>query len=156
MESSSVYISWETDLQIEARLRQVIAAATLRWLDGDFAFEEYPAANFPVDVIAGAVAVVRDDDVWSVLRPAMPETAEPFKLFVFHFANNLDNSGFVGWLAMRMKRELGTGTFVVCGQNSQRGGIFDYWGVPSSLAEQARHLVEGLRSGEANASKRLK
>lgn len=41
--------------------------------------------------------------------------------------------GFVGWLASHLKQRLGTGVFVVCGQNSTRGGIFDYWGSPYEL-----------------------
>ncbi len=47
------------------------------------------------------------------------------------------NSGFVGWLACWLKRELGTGVVVVCGQNSRRGGVYDYWGCPAHLCEQA-------------------
>lgn len=71
---------------------------------------------------------------------------EPFGLFRFHFPPGVDNSGFVGWLATRLKRELGTGVFVVCGQNSKRGGIFDYWGYPATLRDDVRRIIDALRS----------
>ena len=45
---------------------------------------------------------------------------------MFHFPAGVDNSGFVGWLASHLKVVLGTGVLVVCGFNSQRGGVFDY------------------------------
>jgi hypothetical protein len=32
-----------------------------------------------------------------------------------------------------MKKKLGTGVFVVCGQNSNKGGIYDYWGCPLEI-----------------------
>ena len=70
---------------------------------------------------------------------------ENFRVFSFHFQDGLDNSGFVGWLASRIKKELGTGVFVVCGQNTNKGGIFDYWGCPISVADKVIELVEQLR-----------
>jgi len=60
----------------------------------------------------------------------------------------LDNSGFVGWLATHMKRSLGTGVFVVCGQNSARGGIFDYWGCPYAIRDSFFREIEGLIESE--------
>lgn len=140
-----MYISRETPEQIEARLRAVIAAAGLIWWDGAYAFEEHPVDRFPAAEVAEALAFVRDAEVWSVLKPAGADAAEPFGLFSFHFADGLDNSGFVGWLASRMKQELGTGVFVICGQNSDRGGIFDYWGVPISMRDEAARVVAQLR-----------
>lgn len=92
--------------------------------------------------------MVRDKEVWSALVPwegVAPE-AEQFGLFSFHFTPDLDNSGFVGWLATTLKRELGTGVFVVCGSNSSHGGIFDYWGCPAGLLPGAVQVVETLRS----------
>jgi len=65
-------------------------------------------------------------------------------VYTFHFDNGADNSGFVGWLASLLKRELGTGVFVTCGQNSNRGGIFDYWGSPAELGEKAIQTVKNL------------
>jgi len=34
---------------------------------------------------------------------------------------------------------------VICGQNSDRGGIFDYWGAPLSMAEQVKEELDRLR-----------
>ena len=140
-----MYVSYETPEQTEQRLQSVIAAATLEWLDGAYAFEEHPADRFPHDEIADALACVRDHDVWSVLKPAGAHAVEPFGLLCFHFAGGLDNSGFVGWLASRLKQDLGTGVFVTCGQNSRQGGIFDYVGVPIAKKDEAAALIARLR-----------
>jgi hypothetical protein len=70
---------------------------------------------------------------------------EPFCLLSFHFEPGLDNSGFVGWLASHMKQTLGSGVFVVCGQNHRQGGIFDYWGCPWDLRDRFFAEVGGLR-----------
>jgi hypothetical protein len=40
---------------------------------------------------------------------------------------------------------------VVCGQNSQRGGIFDYWGAPLSVAGQVIAEIRKLRGETSNA-----
>jgi uncharacterized protein DUF6196 len=142
-----MYVSQETPEQTDARLRRVIASAELTWHEGAFAFYEFPVKDFPIEEARRGLAFVRDQDVWSVLRPAGPDAAETFGLFSFHFRDGLDNSGFVGWLASTLKRELGTGVFVVCGQNSRCGGIFDYWGVPLALRSAAIELLNLLRKG---------
>jgi hypothetical protein len=116
-----MYVSQETPEQTDARLPRIIAAAELIWHEGPFAFYEFPVQDFPAKEARHGLAFVRDDEVWSVLKAAGPDAAEPFGLFSFHFRAGLDNSGFVGWLASTLKRELGTGVFVVCGQNSHRG-----------------------------------
>lgn len=59
---------------------------------------------------------------------------------------NADNSGFVGWLATHLKTQLGTGVFVVCGSNHERGGIYDYWGCPADLLDQATQVIDELRT----------
>lgn len=71
-------------------------------------------------------------------------------VFRFHFPEHVDNSGFVGWLAMRLKRDFGTGVFVTCGQNRDEGGIFDYWGVPASLASGVFAEIQALVEGRAS------
>ncbi|MCY1556532.1 hypothetical protein D9M68_932910 [compost metagenome] len=101
--------------------------------------------NFPHDLLSEALAFVRDENVWSALVPSSKPEQERFILFSFHFQPDLDNSGFVGWLASHLKAEVGTGVLVVCGQNSHRGGIFDYWGAPLSVAEQVIAEVRRLR-----------
>ena len=140
-----MYISQETPEQTEALLRRVIAAAELTWHEGQFAFHEFPVKDFPGNELRDALAFVRDEEVWSVLKAAGPDTAEPFGLFSLHFQDGPDNSGLVGWLASTLKRELGTGVFVVCGQNRGRGGIFDYWGVPMAMRSAAGEVLKRLR-----------
>jgi hypothetical protein len=138
-----MYISNETFEQTETRLEKVIKTANFRIFEGLYYFKEIPLAEFVFD--KEALAIVRDNEVWSLLIPETKDVCEKFKIFSFHFQEGLDNSGFVGWLATKIKQQLGTGVFVVCGQNSKQGGIFDYWGCPVSIAEKVIELVEGLR-----------
>jgi hypothetical protein len=139
----NVYISSETPEQTENRLRKVIQTSELKIYDVEYFFKECSIEKFVLDV--RALAIVRDEEVWSFLIPSESSETENFKLFSFHFKDGLDNSGFVGWLASTIKRELGTGVFVVCGQNTRRGGIFDYWGCPVSIADDVLRLVRKLR-----------
>lgn len=139
-----VSVSQETVEETERRLKGVIAAADLVVLDGVWAFNESPLEQ-PPTLTSDLLAVVRDEDSWSWLAPAETDAAEQFALFSFHFPPALDNSGFVGWLASELKRRLGTGVFVICGQNTARGGIYDYWGCPVELREQARQVLDDLR-----------
>jgi hypothetical protein len=154
-----VSISSETAEQIELRLVQVISEAEFVVHPGYWHFEE--SADPPV-LTPDTLAVVRDEDVWSSLLPVpsavAPGTmedagAERFGLFSFHFPHAADNSGFVGWLATHLKHELGTGVFVVCGSNTARGGIFDYWGCPDTLLDDAVAVVERLRARSAARSR---
>ena len=140
-----VDISTETPDQVEQRLGQVIAAAELVVLPGLWAFREAHLAESP-QLSEQLLAVVRDEDSWSWLASATGDEPETFALFSFHFQPGLDNSGFVGWLATLLKERLGTGVFVVCGQNSARGGIYDYWGCPASLASQTVEIIRELRT----------
>jgi len=110
--------------------------------DGTYAFEEFPLQDFTSKVREDALALVRDKERWSQLIPSESDSDELFTMFSFHFDGCSDNSGFVGWLATHLKERLGTGVFVTCGQNSMRGGIFDYWGCPAELGIQA---VEEVR-----------
>lgn len=140
-----MYVSVETPEATDLRLRQVIKEAELEWLADRFVFVEYPRSAFPEQEISGALAFVRDDEVWSVLRPATADAGEIVAVFRVHFRPDADNSGFVGWLATLIKHRLGTGVFVVCGQNGRRGGIFDYWGVPIAQRENAAALLAELQ-----------
>jgi hypothetical protein len=146
-----MYISQETPAQTQARLRKVIAEAKLRVYDEPYVFEEVSVEQFPSHHIADALAFVRDGHVWSALVPQRQQQQEAFSLFSFHFPPNLDNSGFVGWLASHLKASVGTGVFVVCGQNSACGGIFDYWGAPLSVADQVLKEVKLLREQQGEA-----
>jgi hypothetical protein len=142
-----VNVSRETLEQTQARLRRVLAEAELVVFERPYAFVEAPASRFPAEHVAGALAFVRDEDVWSALVPSDSEAQERFVIFSFHFTPGLDNSGFVGWLAAHLKARLGTGVFVVCGQNSARGGIFDYWGAPFAIAGDVLAEVRRLHAG---------
>ncbi|WP_237171299.1 DUF6196 family protein [Pandoraea pulmonicola] len=139
-----VDISRETTEQTEQRLRRVITEARLRIYPETYAFVEFPLDQFPKAVRSDALALVRDDNVWSQLVPSRDASKETFGVFRFHFPAGADNSGFVGWLATHLKSRFGTGVFVTCGQNSEDGGIFDYWGVPATLADEVFEEVKRL------------
>ncbi|KZM75388.1 hypothetical protein AWN90_18560 [Nocardia terpenica] len=142
-----VSVSIETAEQTEQRLRRVIAEADLVVHDGVWCFTECPADQ-PPTLTGGTLAVVRDQESWSSLVPFTEDSdgVERFGIFSFHFPDGADNSGFVGWLATHLKSELGTGVFVVCGSNRARGGIYDYWGCPVDVLDQAIAVVGKLRN----------
>ena len=138
-----MYISTETSEQTESRLKKVIQTSDLKIYDKEYYFKEVTIDKFQFE--EQALAIVRDEEVWSFLIPSESSETENFKVFSFHFEERLDNSGFVGWLASKIKMELGTGVFVVCGQNTNKGGIFDYWGCPASIAGEVIKLVRQLK-----------
>lgn len=131
-----VNISNETESEISIRLERVIRDSSLKVYEGTYVYEEFPIEEFKSRVNENALAIVRDGQVWSQLIELKNYTSESFAVWRFHFPKGADNSGFVGWLATRLKVLFGTGVFVVCGQNSEDGGIFDYWGCPIELKEQ--------------------
>jgi hypothetical protein len=141
-----MYVSQETPEQTDKRLRQVLAMAQLEVYPQTYAFVEVPVQSFPSHLVSTALALVKDAQVWSALVPSLDEQAERFIVFSFHFVEGQDNSGFVGWLATHLKRTIGTGVFVVCGQNSRQGGIFDYWGAPLSVGAEVLAEIERMRS----------
>lgn len=141
-----VTITRETPEQMTTRLERVIQDTRLRVLHGSYAFEEFPLAEFAAKANEQALALVRDEQVWSQLVESGDPHAELFALWRFHFPEGADNSGFVGWLATHLKECFGTGVFVVCGQNSSDGGIFDYWGCPWALRDQVVGEVQRLVS----------
>jgi Family of unknown function (DUF6196) len=141
-----MHVSQETPEQTAVRLRRVMVEAEFIAFAQPYAFVETPADAFPGQYVDRALAFVRDEQVWSALVPADDDPQrERFLLFGFHFLPEADNSGFVGWLASHLKTSLGTGVLVVCGQNSKRGGIFDYWGVPWAIGPAALAEIERLR-----------
>jgi hypothetical protein len=144
-----VNISHESAEETERRLLRVTREARVRFFPGTYAFIEFPLASFPHAVDPDALALVRDDTVWSQLVPCEAADQELFGVLRFHFPNGADNSGFVGWLAMRLKQRFGTGVFVTCGQHLEEGGIFDYWGVPAGLASAVFADVQALVDGHA-------
>jgi hypothetical protein len=141
-----MYVSQERPEQTDKRLRQVLAMAQFEVYPQIYAYVEVPVQSFPSHLVSTALAFVKDAQVWSALVPSLDEQAERFIIFSFHFVEGQDNSGFVGWLATHLKRAIGTGVFVVCGQNSQQGGIFDYWGAPLSVGAEVLAEIERMRS----------
>jgi hypothetical protein len=146
-----VHVSHEAPNETHLRLLLVLAQAEFRVYQGAFAYTEYPATQFPLQQAALALAFVRDEQVWSVLEPATSAALEPLQVFAFHFPPDLDNSGFVGWLASHLKAVLGTGVVVVCGFNGRRGGVFDYWGVPWRVGRDVLREVQRLRGEGARS-----
>lgn len=141
-----MFVSNETPAEVEKRCSRVIASAEFILHNGVFAFVRYPVASFPAHEASNALALVRDSEVWSVLhRCDIRDVAEPLRVFSFHFQADVDNSGFVGWLASRLKHATGTGVLVICGNNANRGGIFDYWGVPLAAADSVITELNNLR-----------
>jgi hypothetical protein len=140
-----VSVSQETAAATERRLQGVLGLAEMVVLPGTWSFVESPRDRPPV-LDDDLLAVVRDEDSWSVLRPSgdTDDGRERFGVFSFHFPEGVDNSGFVGWLAGALKEQLGTGVFVVCGSNSDRGGVYDYWGCPHELLQDAVAVVHRL------------
>jgi hypothetical protein len=139
-----VSVSHETVDETRTRLRRVLGLAEMVVLPGTWSFVESPRDRPPV-LDEHLLAVVRDEQTWSALRPsAEQDGGERFGVFSFHFPDGVDNSGFVGWLAGALKEELGTGVLVVCGSNRDRGGVYDYWGCPHELLQQAVATVQRL------------
>lgn len=138
-----MYISKETSQETEVRLKKVLQTTEFKIYEEPYYFNEVPVEEFHFN--EKALAFIRDNEVWSQLVPVEKPGTENFKIFSFHFKEGLDNSGFVGWLASKVKSDLGSGLFVVCGQNSNKGGIFDYWGCPIEIAEDVISYIENLR-----------
>ena len=140
-----VSVSRETSAETALRLQRVLGRAELAVLPGVWSFFESPRDE-PPTLDDRLLAVVRDEDTWSVLRPndSADGHEERFGVFSFHFPDGLDNSGFVGWLAGALKDRLGTGVFVVCGSDAARGGVYDYWGCPVALLQDAVAVVRSL------------
>jgi hypothetical protein len=145
-EDAMVSIAKETAEQARRRLRRVIQQARLKVFEGVWTFEDFPLAELPTRVSPLALALVRDEDVWSQLVPYRGN-GEPLTLFRFHFPPDADNSGFVGWLATLIKETFGSGVVVTCGSNSRAGGIFDYWAVPASIGAAVTAMVVELVGG---------
>jgi hypothetical protein len=138
-----VSISHETPEETEIRLTRVLAGTRCERLPGVYEFIESPASE-PLPLHGGAVAIVRDDMVWSQLVPSHRRSAEQFDLWSFHFPPGLDNSGFVGWMCTHIKRRFGSGVIVICGYNSSDGGVFDYYGCPAGIGNDVVAFIQEL------------
>lgn len=146
-----MHISHETAEKSDFRLRGVITTADLRWEPGHWFFQEFQSDDVAEHLRADALALVRGGDGWSQLVTVGPGDApsERMAVWSFHFPVGTDNSGFIGWLANQIKRATGSGVLVICGYNSQRSGVFDYWACPISVERQVRRLLRELAAGVA-------
>jgi len=144
-----VHITQETPPETDQRLRGVAAVTSIEVQDGEWWYDEFPLDQFPARVRPDAIALVRDQDRWSQLVPlrSPDQPRERFKIWSCHWPEGVDNSGFVGWLATRIKARTGSGIFVICGQNSGRGGIYDYWGCPVEAAAVVLPEILALPTG---------
>jgi Family of unknown function (DUF6196) len=136
-----VSISREHPVESERRLRAVLRAAEIEHLRGTWCFERVTD-----DAPDEAIATVRDIDGWCALVPAGEDAKEHYGLTLTTFSPGIENSGYVGWLATAIKRRLGSGVFVICGDNPRRGGIFDYLGYPAEISDAVRVLIDELRT----------
>jgi len=145
-------ISQETPEETDARLRRVLATASLDLDERSWWYEELALVEFPRQVRDDAVAIVRDADRWSQLIPVGPADAPPerFRLWTFHFPVDLDNSGFVGWLATHIKRATGSGVFVVW--RSEQRAYLRPLGLPG--VGRGPGAGDGPRSGRARQGHR--
>ena len=140
----------ETASETHDRLCEVIAAS-------DFAALSKPHAWQKVEHLSklptASLAVVRDGSAWYALAPVVHDTADTYRILVFHFAEGSNASGFVAWLATLVKKEVATGAMVVCGYDARATealwqtslGLFDYWGCPWDRGDDVIALVERLR-----------
>ena len=85
-----MYISTETSEQTESRLKKVIQTSDLKIYDKEYYFKEVTIDKFQFE--EQALAIVRDEEVWSFLIPSESSETENFKVFSFHFEEGLDNS----------------------------------------------------------------
>jgi hypothetical protein len=145
-----VTISRETGAQTEARLRGVFRDSAKKWLPGSWCFLEAEEASLHSD----AIADIRDENRLSAICPAVEERTdlERFGVFRVVLPPAVDDSGFVGWLASRIKAVTGGGVFVVCGHDRQRGGVFDYYGVPEAIVGEVQTLLERLDASSSSDS----
>lgn len=142
-------ITSETPQQTEHRLRRVLAASRLESRSGAWWYEEFGAPEFAARARPEALALVQNGRGWSQLVP-VPDGAlapEPLAVWSFEFPPGLPNSGFVGWLASRIKERTGAGVVVVCGYDAARGGVYDHWGCPFPAAADVLAFIDSLRHG---------
>lgn len=146
----------ESPLETEVRLRGVLARSEVTFRAGTWCFEELADGEGPTSARDDALALVQNGRCWSQLVPLEDggTADEPLAVWSVEFPEDAPNSGFVGWLASRIKERTGAGVLVVCGYDSRRGGVYDHWGCLESSADEVRAVIEALRT-RAPASGRL-
>jgi len=136
-----INISDETAIATKIRLARLMPSVVVRRLPARFAFSEDAE---PVNWAAGDLAVIRGEDGRSVVRPAADDAPADNTLdaFEIRFSTPSDNSGFIGYLASRLKEMTGAGSVVLCG--AEQGRIFDYYLVPTPVAALAGRYLDHL------------
>jgi hypothetical protein len=140
----------ETAEQMHDRLLEVIARSRFKALSEPYAWQSIPGSR---QIPGDALAAVKDGNAWYALAPAIKGDKGSYRVFLFHFAEGTNASGFVAWLASLMKQDAGTGVMVVCGFDARNTpalwqtslGLFDYWGCPWIKGDEAIALIERLR-----------
>ena len=140
-----LHVSIESDLASEIRLRDVFRRSRIEKYDAPYSFLESDSQTPSNNIAQSAIALIRDGASISQLQPAVHDDVEQFALWSVHFPAEVDNSGFVGWLARKLKRKFGAGVFIVCGSNSSCGGIYDYWGAPEQLRAEVFAELDRLK-----------
>ena len=140
----------ETNEQLNSRLLSHIGASKFSVLDADYGWVPLLSGQAP-DLLS--IACVRDDDVWNQLIPVESNHNGP-KLCVIslHFPAHISGAGFIGWLATRIKFDLGTGVVVIGGKDKNsskeldRGsfGVFDYWCCAAENRARFTELIKKL------------
>ncbi|MCB9896694.1 MAG: hypothetical protein H6825_01695 [Planctomycetes bacterium] len=135
-------------MSMERRLLAVLRASAFVVRQGRWHYEQFSLAEFPRRARADALALVQNGHGWSQLVPLPDDTQarEPLVIWSFQFAPDAPNSGFVGWLASTIKEVTGSGVIVVCGYDTERGGVYDHWGCPAGVADQVFALLDELRA----------
>ncbi|MEM9556479.1 MAG: DUF6196 family protein [Acidobacteriota bacterium] len=138
----------EHELLCEQRLKRVLVNARMTVLPSFWVFEEFPDSEFVRRARRSSLALVRNQDTWSQLVEVDRTTARQDRLnvWLFEFASEPSNAGFVGWLASEIRRRSGTGVAVICGYDSARGGIYDYWACPQLAFESVQSTIRELTS----------
>jgi hypothetical protein len=148
-------VAKEIETQIHLRLLSVISRTRFEMLPRPYGWRAIGSDRLP----EGAIAAVRDGVSWYALTEVSPIGEGAYRVFAFHFDENISASGFVAWLASLVKAQLGTGVMVVCGFDSRNSpslwqasfGLFDYWGCPWDKGADVLALIEKLRR-EGNES----
>ena len=141
-----VSIKTESYTEWEENMMDVLRTSEFQVMEDLYCYKNVEHDSVRVD--NNVLAFVRDSEHWSCLILAdsdSQEDNEKYKLFCFHFKQDKDNSGFVGWLATKIKKKFGSGVFVVCGFNSDHGGIYDYWGCPIEIGQKVVNYIETFR-----------
>ncbi len=86
----------ESTQRMHVRLCGVVAVARFEALSEPYAWQ---LVGQPSQLPTNALAAVGDGTAWYALTPVPSEATVAYRVFVFHFAEGSNASGFVAWLA---------------------------------------------------------